>query len=405
MSHQAAPTPRDVLGLWCGGVLIFGAALTPLLAWLSPISFAGLLALVGLLSLPAIRLRTGDRPALIALLAALLWAAVSTTWTVYHPKNPTEGQAAKLALELPIYWAAICGARRADPRLARIALLVLAWGLAALGGMLAVEAVAGGRIYKALHDLYEPIRIDLAGKNLGQSTFVLALLWPLAAVGARRAGASWWLALPMALGAIVGALAFDADAPAMAVVLALLVALAAIRWPTGAPRTLGGIAAVAFLIMPAAVLGIRGAVEALNLRIELPASWSMRLGYWNRAVDWTAEHPVRGWGLDASRAFSPGIQLHPHNGPLQVWLELGAVGALIAAAFWWLALSNLARPRSNVVAAAAAASASVYLLFSGVNFGVWQEWWLALGALCVLLGAAVSRVAPARPSTRAPISE
>jgi hypothetical protein len=26
-----------------------------------------------------------------------------------------------------------------------------------------------------------------------------------------------------------------------------------------------------------------------------------------------------------------------------------------------------------------------YLLFGLVNFGIWQEWWLALGALCAIL--------------------
>lgn len=401
---EAGKPPRDLLGMWCGAVLILGAVLTPLLAWLGPLGFAALLALMGLLSLPALRLRALDRPVAIALLAGLLWAGASTIWTVHQPKNPEDSQALKLALELPLYWAAVCGARRADPRLARLALLVVAWGLALMGLMLLVEAWLGAGVYRWLHErFYEPIRPDLAGKNLGQSTFVLALLWPLAAVGGRRAGASGWLAVPMVLGAAIGAVTFNADAPAIAVALAVLVGLAAIRWPVGAPRTLGGMAGALFLAMPAVVLGVRAALEALKVTIDLPLSWSMRIGYWNRAVDWTAEHPLRGWGLDASRAFSPGIQLHPHNGPLQVWLELGAAGALIAAAFWWLALSSLARPRSNVVAAATTATAAVYLLFACVNFGVWQEWWLALGALAVVLGATVARLPPARPSTSAPI--
>jgi O-antigen ligase len=78
--------------------------------------------------------------------------------------------------------------------------------------------------------------------------------------------------------------------------------------------------------------------------------------------------------------FGPGIVLHPHNGPLQIWLELGAVGAVAAAAFWGLALARLSRPAPSLAAAATAACAAVYLL-SSVNFGVWQEWWLALGAL------------------------
>lgn len=400
MTAAAGQPARDTLGAWCGLVLVAGAALTPLMAWLGPLGFAPMVALMGLLSLPAIRLRPEDRPVLVVLLAALLWAAVSTTWTVYHPKNPEEGQALKLAAELVLYWAAVCGARRADPKLAKAALVTFGWGLAILGLVLIAEAVTGGRFYRLVHEaFYEPIRVDLAGKNLGQSTFVLALLWPLAAVGARRAGASGWLAAPMALGAAVGAVAFNADAPALAVGLAIVVGLAAIRWPVGTPRTLGGLAGGLYLIMPALMLGVRSALEVGGVKLELPLSWSMRIGYWNRAVDWTAEHPLRGWGLDASRAFSPGIQLHPHNGALQAWLELGAVGALIAAAFWWLALSGLARRRASVVAAAGASTAAVYLLFGGVNFGLWQEWWLALGALAVVIGATVSRQPPARPST------
>ena len=40
--------------------------------------------------------------------------------------------------------------------------------------------------------------------------------------------------------------------------------------------------------------------------------------------------------------------------------------------------------------AATAACAVVYLLF-GVNFGVWQEWWLALGAVVAMLAVMNAR--------------
>jgi hypothetical protein len=56
-----------------------------------------------------------------------------------------------------------------------------------------------------------------------------------------------------------------------------------------------------------------------------------------------------------------------------------------AAAFWWTTFSRLARPRPSLLIAAAAASAVVYLLFGTLNFGLWQEWWLALGGLVVLI--------------------
>ena len=46
---------------------------------------------------------------------------------------------------------------------------------------------------------------------------------------------------------------------------------------------------------------------------------------------------------------------------------------------------RLARPERSLQSLAVAASATTYLLFGLVNFGIWQEWWLALGALCAIL--------------------
>jgi O-antigen ligase len=140
------------------------------------------------------------------------------------------------------------------------------------------------------------------------------------------------------------------------------------------------------------------------------------MGYWRHASDWIVVHPARGWGLDASRMFSPGIQLHPHNGALQIWLELGIVGVFAVAAFWVLVFLRLSRKERDPAVVVAAASCTAYLVFGSVSFGVWQEWWLGLGALMATAVTVAAR-APAkaagqlpapltrRSSTRAPISE
>jgi O-antigen ligase len=153
-------------------------------------------------------------------------------------------------------------------------------------------------------------------------------------------------------------------------------------------------AAALFLLTPAAVWAVRHFLDYEAIRAALPRTDSMRMGYWSHAIDWIAERPLRGWGLDASREFGPGIVLHPHNNPLQIWLELGAIGAVAAAAFWGVALSRLSRPDRDLGAAATAACATAYLLF-GVNFGVWQDWWLGLGALVAMLAV---MNAPPRPA-------
>jgi len=367
-----------------GWALVGAAALTPLFAWLGPLGFAPLLGVLGLLCLPALRIGVREAPLAVVLLAAVAWAAFSGFWSAHKPDEIEDSVALKLLLELPLYWAAWAGARRADPRFRRLALQVLAWGLAAYGALLLVEAFTGAAIYRGLRDLMgDPIRPDLGRKNVAQGSFVLALLWPVAAAGGFRAGAPGWLAAPMAAGTVLLAHNFLSDAPVLAVGLAILVGGLVWIWPRSAPKVLALGAAGLVLVMPVLIL----ACHLLGLGQRLPDSWEQRMGYWTYAMARIADHPFRGWGLDASRAFSPHIVLHPHNGALQVWLELGLVGAVAAALAWAFAFRRLARDERSVVAAAAAASASVYLLFGLVNFGVWQEWWLALAALTAVVAA------------------
>ncbi len=113
------------------------------------------------------------------------------------------------------------------------------------------------------------------------------------------------------------------------------------------------------------------------------ASWSARRAIWRFVADRIYENPLRGWGLDASRSLPEPVPLHPHDGALQLWFELGLPGVLLAALFWAWILWSLARveARDRTLAAVGAASASAYLVIGALSFGIWQEWWLALGAL------------------------
>ena len=389
------------LALWCGWVMVALALAIPVFAWLGPKGFAVMLALAGLLTLPAIRITDEDRPGLIVLFGALIWAAATTTWSPFQPKHADDSTALKFAFELIFYWSAICGARRADPILKQWALGVLACGMAVLGLVLVAEAATGAAIYRWFHAIYSPtvpIPLDRAEINVGQTSFVVAALLPLVALGAPR-GLRLAAAAIMTAGVGAAAVMFTFDAPVLALVLAPLVGLAAWRWPTGTPRTMAGVAAGMFLTAPAIVWAVRRSGDYSTIQDSIPLSWSQRMGYWSHAIDWIGDKPLRGWGLDASKMFSPAIVLHPHNGALQVWLELGAVGAVAAAAFWGVTLLRLSRPSRDPVLSATAGCAAAYLLFGAINFGIWQEWWIAIGALIATLAALH------QPSTSPHISE
>lgn len=400
--QQAIARPADRLSQWCGWVTVGGLVLAPPFAWLWPMGFTGLLCLMGALCLPALRVTDEDRPAAVLLLLILVWAAMSAAWSPFHPSKANNNTALKLALQLPLYWSAYCGARRADPGLKRLALKVLAWGTALLALVLLAEFATDAAIYERLHvALYEPIRHDLAEVNVAHSTFILMLLAPLAFGAGLRTGATPWLALLMIAGAVAPGLRFKAEAPTVAAVVAVSMFLGAWRWSRAGPRILAAGAAIYVLGAPLVILGLRAAGVYEPLQRQVEESWSMRLSFWAHAVDWLKDHPIRGWGLDASRTFGPGIILHPHDGALQVWLELGAVGAVLCAAFWVVTLRRLERPLSNVTGASVTAAAAVYLLFGALNFGAWQEWWLALGALVAVGGVLLAGAAPSRRAARA----
>lgn len=390
MTPGAAAAPRG--GAWFGWVPAFVFALAPLLGWLGPLGFAPIAALGGLLTLHGLRIGEADRPAAIAVLVLAAWAVASLAWSPYRPDSLDSATAAKLVAQAVLYWALFRAAGRASARARTIALRILVWGMAGLGALLAVEALTGAGIYTGLRSaIGDPIRPDLAIKNVAQGGFVLAVLAPAAMAASWRLGFGLWP--PALIGAGVAGASFglDADAPILALTIALLAAGAVYRWPLAAPRALGGLAAAFFLAAPWIVQATRSLGWFQQLEATVPLSWSMRMSYWRHAADWTADHPFRGWGIDASRVFGPGIKLHPHDAALQVWLELGLIGAVAAAVFWFAAIAGQARREPDLGRATAVATACAYLTFAAVSFGVWQEWWLALGAVAATACLAVQR--------------
>jgi O-antigen ligase len=391
---------RDRLGAWCGWVMLGGAVLVPLLGWLAPLGFAPLLALMGLLCLPALRLADEDRPVMIVLLGVLVWAAASVTWSPSHPKKTDQSVILQLALALPLFWSAICGARRADPRLNALALRVLAIGLALFATVLMGEVLTNAGIFRRLHDAYyEPIRIDLAQARVAHSSFVLALLWPAVIVGGLRLRWEVGLLPPVLVGLVAAAHTFGADAPVLAFPIASGAMLIVWLWPRFGPWAIGlGAAALGFL-MPLIIWSVRASGHYGEYEQAVQLSWAARMSIWSHAIDRIAQQPMRGWGLDASRTMGPEILLHPHNGALQVWLELGFPGAVAAAVFWALSIMRLSRDEPELELAGVAGSIVTFLLFAWVNYGQWQGWWLALGAYVAVVAAMLTHRGESPKST------
>lgn len=136
---------------------------------------------------------------------------------------------------------------------------------------------------------------------------------------------------------------------------------------------------------------------------NIPPSALHRVFIWHFAGIKASENTLKGYGFYNSRDIAGGKDVialnnqstpvgwvnlpnHPHNGMLQMWLELGLVGLslyvlLIIASLSWI----LKYVQSTLQRAVMVAMLVTYLGISLLAFNIWQEWWIATGLLGFML--------------------
>jgi O-antigen ligase len=418
----AAATPPDPLL-----PIAIALAVTPFAAVLqskavTPIALVALLATVA-----THRAATGVWPwprGLPALAATLLclWAALSAAWAI----DPARALSTALllcgfmVLGAAAARAAAVASAAGRTRLLRWGSLGLAIGLAAA----TLDAWTGNALRAAVRGL-ETVPPTLAF-GLKPAASLMALWLPLVAAAP--------LPRPVRIcllgGGALALLALPGEAAKLAVLAGGIAAAVAAVLPRQAPRLLAATLAGMILLTPA-LLGpvlTRGIAAA-----GWPASAAHRLLIWDFAIARIAERPLFGWGMEASRTVpgrddrpetallarfdlagpeveawlrqAPLMPLHPHNGALQLWLELGLLGAALGALLAALLALRCGGGRHPAVGCAMLASAGVTGMLS---FGLWQEWWIGAQLLALVAAAAVfaapgpDRQAPARPGDRPP---
>ncbi len=283
---------------------------------------------------------------------------------------------------------------------------VLVWaGVAALG-LLVVEAATGG----ALRALAPPGDASPGRSNdwteLARGATVMTML----SFGLLRllwlAASSRALVALVYAGLLAAALRFGVFSNVAALMLGGGVFLIAMAAPRRTIVMLGAGFVAAMLLAPLAAFIPLERVYA-DLGGALPASWLHRVAIWRLAGEEAVACLPFGCGLDYARAIRdmglridvPGapaplswMPVHPHNLFLQVWLEMGLVGA---AAFCGMIASGvqalLAARLSRADKAAITATAGAFLVSALVEASLWQVWRLAVLGLAGLYIAAAAR--------------
>jgi len=118
-----------------------------------------------------------------------------------------------------------------------------------------------------------------------------------------------------------------------------------------------------------------------------------RMEVWDFISRFALQQPLAGFGIDVTKnvqtfdskeIYQSGTYiLHPHNFFLQVWIEFGALGAVLLSASLIYILNTL-RARLSIPAARIALPSLMALISVGLTgYGLWQAWWLGLIILVI----------------------
>ena len=358
-----------------------------------------------LLDLQARRLREIFDTRVAWLLTALaLWSLITVSWAPDPELSVVS--AAKIAGTFFAGLIMLAAARRLEPPARDRLGAAFIGGFAVAALALALEVAAGYPATQAWY-AYQERTDEFRAAALNRAVVLVFLASWLAAMEFRRRGRAWlgWISILAATFIVFGA---DGNSAKVAALIA--VPLAAIAWWLG-NRTHVVIAAVAVLgvtIAPMLPLNLLAPDRYVRVVPEAYYSALHRLHIWRFSAERILDKPAFGWGLDASRDLPGGdrqlpdggvvMSMHPHNGTLQVWLELGVIGAGLLAVVIAVSLLAQCQIRDRFDAAAALGASTVVLVIANLSFGIWQTWWLCtFGLLAALLTAAVRPDAAALP--------
>ena len=334
-------------------------------------------------------------------LAILAWAGASAWWSL------DSAQSVKKAIGLlavGIGALLLFGAeRRLPPSDRKLFGIALAAGLVVFFILQWTALATDGAMVRWLHSLGNEPTGEVRQKLVRGLTVGALLTWPAMLYFYRSRRAGWGVALALALLATLWAV--PATAAALSASLGAMVCLVFIRLPAGAVRWAAGLAALWVLAAPL-VLG--AATKAMDpgrgtLSAAKPSAVH-RLVIWRFASDKIMERPFLGYGLRASRVIPGGrekillgakaqplerdvFSVHPHNGPLQWWLELGLPGAVLGALAVFLLFRWPARFKDPVARALVVGQLTTAYGIFNLSFGAWQTWWLMTLVIAAFVAA------------------
>lgn len=383
-SWPVTTSPATVILAACAG-------LAPLLALLFPLGLTALLVvLAGALVLAGPRKPLWHSiPFRLALVfaAGIVWCLASALWAI-SPVNALH-KSVQLAIMLCAGLIVIAAARIQLPATRQTIGLALAIGVTLALAVLLIERATNAPIADLLAGYPTDRSLLIKRYNRG-ATVIAVLLWPAAYALWNRFG---WIAAAGLVIAGAGTLMLADSRAAMVGALLGVGFLTLALWSRRLSLATFALAAVLAVVLPsvlpavilnrADVVGIREQASQLHL-----LSGFHRMRIWEFTAERIAERPLLGWGLDSARDLPGGtretdssgtfLPLHPHNLFLQLHVELGIPGVVLALILVaWIGVRGAQQPPTERSTGFMLAAAAAALVIASLSYGAWQSWWFA----------------------------
>jgi len=180
----------------------------------------------------------------------------------------------------------------------------------------------------------------------------------------------------------------------------------------------GAVSLLWILFSPFIAIKVAPVVKNINYEIKLQpwqetssgGSIVHRLLVWEYVGNTLLQKPIIGHGIGTSRLIGQniifnipytnreikgGIPLHPHNNFLEIWLELGLLGALIISLIWIkiIKFGISIRKNSYILGTGVCTSIVTMFVMCNLTFGAFQAWWMAsLGLIFLIIMKASEQI-------------
>jgi exopolysaccharide production protein ExoQ len=402
--------PSTIKPIAAGLILSAIAAVIPPLTFFHPKAVPALVVAAAIGGLVSVLWR-GQRPAamidrpLVAFFSlVVIWAAMTVFWSL------DTWVAARGVLKIGGSMAAgvalLAVARCLTSDEKRLVGRGLMTGMALILILLTFEGLTGGDILNALRGS----RPSITNQHFWlfpAASIVVMLAWPLAACLAKDGR---WLVLILAVAGVLAAIKtigyFRGDLALGVGIIAAALVFFSRRW---AVWTLAAVIGIGVFLAPVVPTVMPTPREFAKMQ-WMPKGMVHRLYIWDYTADRVAEHPVRGWGMNAARLMPDGkkrlvddvrgyygdvLPLHPHNFALQTWLELGLPGATLLAFFVIsVPIRSAGSGAGRMKSALNVGQFFTAICFLTFGFSLWQSWWVSALWLSAALSAAFQEEPP-----------